>query len=137
MEYQPLHFIGEAIEAQFDEPPLYAKRPGCPNRFVWRGTVYEIVELLSEWQDYERRGRMAHNMRPAHAAAAASRGSWGVGRSYFRVRVATGQIFDLYYDRAPESSTVRAGSWLLYRELAALPENPGMPEGVTTPKIAN
>ncbi len=119
MEIKALHFIGEAIQAEFDRPPLLQKKPGCPNRFVWREETYRIVELLSEWHDYGRRGRMATNMRPTHIATASRRGSWGVGRDYFRVRTENGQIFDLYYDRAPKSINERKGGWFLYREMAA------------------
>ena len=115
---KPIHFIGEAIVVQFDEPPLFSKRPGCPDGFVWSGQTYRIVELLSEWSDYRRRGRMATNMRPEHAAAAEQRGSWGVGRTYFRVRTDSGRVFDLYYDRAPGKVGDRKGTWFLYREMA-------------------
>ena len=114
---KPLRFIGEAIEAQFDQSPVLAKKPGCPNRFTWRGETYRVVEKLSEWHDYGRKGRMASNMRPEHAATAEGRGSWGVGRDYFRVRVESGQMFELYYDRAPKGSKQRKGAWFLVAEL--------------------
>jgi hypothetical protein len=110
-------FIGEAIEVQFCEPPLYAKRPGCPDSFVWQGVRHRIVKLEREWHDHERRGRMARNMRPDHAAAAAARGSWGVGRVYFRVRTEENRVFDLYYDRAPGGGGRRRGGWYLFREI--------------------
>ncbi|MBI3359873.1 MAG: biotin--[acetyl-CoA-carboxylase] ligase [Chloroflexi bacterium] len=116
--YRPIRFIGEAIEVEFDRPPLLEKKPGCPNRFTWRGASYQIVEKLSEWHEYGRRGRMAHNMQPEHAAVAEVRGSWGVGRDYFRVRSEGGQIFELYYDRAPKGSDRRKGEWFLVSELA-------------------
>ncbi len=120
MSLTSTHFIAEPIEVQFDAAPLFEKQPGCPACFVWREQTYTIVELLEEWRDYRRKGRMASNMRPAHAEAAAARGSWGVGRIYFRVRVATDQIFELYYDRAPSSSKDGKGTWQLYRELIEL-----------------
>jgi len=60
---------------------------------------------------------MARNMTPVHASAAAERGSLGVGRFYFRVRVESGQVFDLYYDRHIKDVDDRLGHWLLYREL--------------------
>ncbi len=119
MNIKALHFIGEPIQVEFDQPPLLEKKPGCPDRFVWREETYRVVELLSEWHDYGRRGRMAANMRPTHIATASRRGSWGVGRDYFRVRTGTGQIFDLYYDRAPKSVDDRKGGWFLYREMSA------------------
>jgi hypothetical protein len=122
MGVKPLRFIGEPIQVQFDRPPVLEKKPGCPDRFVWRGETYRIVETLSEWHDYRRRGRMDRNMRPEHAATAARRGSWGVGRDYYRVRTATGQTFDLYYDRAPKGVKDRKGGWFLYREVTVSDE---------------
>lgn len=114
---KPMRFIGEAIEAQFDRPPALDKKPGCPDAFIWRGETYRVVEKLGEWHDYGRKGRMASNMRPEHAAAAERRGSWGVGRDYFRARVESGQVFEFYYDRAPKGSKRRKGAWFLVSEL--------------------
>ena len=118
MDAQSFRFIGEPIEVDFAQPPVFEKRPPCPAGFVWRDVTFQVAELLSEWRDYNRRGRMAANMRPEHAELAAERGSWGVGRFYFRVRTEAGLIFDLYYDRAPKGSANRKGAWFLFRELA-------------------
>ena len=120
MEAETLKFIGEPIEVHFDHSPALEKKPGCPDEFAWRGTAYRVVEKLSEWHDYRRRGRMARNMQPQHAAAAESHGSWGVGRDYFRVRAESGQVFDVYYDRAPGNVASRKGTWFLYREMSLL-----------------
>jgi hypothetical protein len=117
-EYLPIHFYDEAIEVSFHAPPQYEKSPSCPNRFIWNDKTYHIVESLSEWADFTRRGKMARNMRPAHAEVASTRGSLNVGRFYFRVRVDTDQIFDIYYDRAMKGVDKRKGEWFLYRELA-------------------
>ena len=119
MDFKPLHFIGEPVEVEFDRPPTLEKKPGCPDRFTWRGRTYAILEMLSEWHDYRRRGRMARNMRPTHTVVAAQRGSWGVGQDYFRVRTDSGQVFDLYYDRAPKDAGHRKGGWFLDKELQA------------------
>jgi len=73
--------------------------------------------MLAEWRDYTRRGRMARNMQPQHAAAAARRGSWGVGVFYYQVRTEDGRFFELYYDRSPKNVDARKGAWFLYREL--------------------
>ena len=113
----PLHFIDEPVEPIFDRPPTYDKKPPCPDGFVWQGQTYRIVAELESWNDYARKGRMAANMRPAHAEAAAQRGSWGVGRFFFRVRVASGRLFELYYDRAPKGSKQRKGAWFVRSEL--------------------
>ena len=92
-------------------------KPSCPSRFVWQGESYRVAAELSQWRDYSRRGRAARNMQPQHAAVAEHRGSWGVGRFYFRVRVSDGRIFELYYDRAPKGSDQRKGAWFLVSEL--------------------
>jgi hypothetical protein len=110
-------FIGEPITVEYDQPPLFAKKPDCPARFIWGEETLVIEENLQEWRDYQRRGRMAQNMRPANLKKAASRGSWGVGRYYFRVRVVDGRVFEIYYDRAPKSRNQRQGEWFLNREL--------------------
>lgn len=120
MEYKKLkvkHFIGEPIIVQFSTPPPHSKKPTCPDSFIWRGENYQIDSLVSEWRDFSRRGRMANNMQPQHAQAASKRGSWGVGRFFFEVLSQEGNLFRLYYDRAPKDAFDRSGSWFLLAEL--------------------
>lgn len=121
MDIQPeeSRFIGEEIEVHFDLPPAREKTPPCPDGFTWQGRAYRVAEKLAEWSDFSRRGRSARNMQPAHAAAASRRGSLGVGRFHFRVRVDTGQVFEIYYDREVKTADDRKGHWFLYRELSA------------------
>ena len=111
-----LHFYDELIKPVFAVAPTFEKSPPCPDAFIWREQTHPIVELLAEWHDYRRRGRMAENMRPSHAEAAAKHGSLGVGRFYFRVRVASGTIYDIYYARAPKSADDKKGHWFLFGE---------------------
>jgi hypothetical protein len=117
MTRNQISFIGEEVRASVVEGAGFEKRPVCPLGFVWRGETYVITECLKEWKDYTRRGKMSHNMRPTHLAAAAKRGSRGVGRHYFRVLTKGGRIFELYYDRAPRDTVDRGGSWHLVQEL--------------------
>ncbi|MBE7536085.1 MAG: hypothetical protein HS124_10205 [Anaerolineales bacterium] len=131
MEFTPLHFLDHPIEVIFDTPPALEKSPTCPNGFIWEGNTYRVIEMLSAWTDFKRRGKMARNMQPEHAAVASNRGSLNVGRFYFRVKVAldrlavelrddqveSTQIFDIYYDRAMKSVDDRKGQWVVYREL--------------------
>ena len=116
MDTVPAHFYDEEIQVEFDRPPAREKSPPCPNGFTWRGKAYRVSSVLSEWVNFERRGRMEANMQPAHASRAAIKGSWGVGRFFFRVSVEDGRIFDIYYDRAPDSVTDRKGHWVLLSE---------------------
>ncbi len=113
---EPIHFIDEPVEIIFNQPPVLEKKPPCPDGFIWHGERFIVTSLLSEWFETERKGRMAKNMRPEHAARAAVRGSWGVGRFFFRVEVEGGRIFELYYDRAPVDADRRKGSWFLLLE---------------------
>ena len=114
---KPTRFIGDEIDVVFDEPPLLEKKPGCPDGLVWKDETLRVQELLDQRSDFARRGRAALNMQPEHATRAASRGSWGVGRIYFRVRVEDGRLFELYYDRAPKDANHRKGAWFLRCEL--------------------
>lgn len=117
MNLEPVQFIGEQVEATFDTPPPLEKTPPCPDGFTWREEDFRVVELLSERRDFQRRGRMKRNMRPSHAAAASIKGSWGVGRFFFCVRVEGGRVFEIYYDREVKNVYQRKGSWFLYQEL--------------------
>jgi len=116
-ELIPIHFFDEIIEPIFKTHPTLEKSPDCPQGFIWNDTTFSITEMLSTWTDFKRRGRMARNMQPQHAAVASSRGSLNVGRFYFRVKTDTNQIFDIYYDRAMKNVDERKGQWLIYREM--------------------
>ena len=118
MNFQPVRFIDQPIKVVFDNPSVIQKSPTCPNRFIWEGEEFLIVETLNEWRDYSRHGRMARNMQPKHTEVASKRGSWGVGIFYFRVRTDSGKYFDIYYNRSPRNVDDRMGSWFLYREIS-------------------
>lgn len=125
----PIHFLDQPIQVNFRRPPEREKLPPCPDAFVWDAKSYSVVEVVSEWTDFTRRGRAARNMQPAHAAVAAGRGSLNVGRFFFRVRVDTGQLFDLCYDRAAKSVDERKGQWFIYRELESDQNAPPVKDG--------
>ena len=116
-DWVPIRFIAEEIEVQFDIPPVVTKKPDSPSRFIWREDSFKVVETISRWFTYERKGRLAKNMQPHNLRTAQRRGSWGVGRFYFRVRTMRDQVFDLYYDRASEEAGDRKGHWFLWREM--------------------
>ncbi|MCL4562986.1 MAG: DUF6504 family protein [Chloroflexi bacterium] len=116
MTHKPVRFIDEPIEVAFDRPTLLEKTPNCPDSIIWEGKVFRVSEMLASWVDYQRRGRMRRNMQPQHAEVAAQRGRGGVGRFFFQVRVNTGQIFEIYYDRSPKDVDDRKGAWVLVSE---------------------
>jgi hypothetical protein len=120
-------FYSEPIEALFDRPPVLEKRPGCPDGFVWRGDRHRIVAVLREWHAYAPRGASRDRALREHgrywvAAAEQRRGSWGVGRDYYRVTTDRRETFDIYYDRRPQGPAVKGG-WFLWRSV----ENPDEP----------
>ena len=110
-------FILYPITVAWDDPPLLKKKPRCPDRFTWLEREFTIVELLGEWRDYGRRGRMASNMRPGNSRRARRRGSRGVGRFYYRVRVRGGRVFELYFDRAAAGKNPAEEGWFISREI--------------------
>jgi hypothetical protein len=110
------HFIDTTITVMYQVEPLLEKKPRCPDAFEWDGQIFSIREQIMEWVDYTRRGRMARNMSDAHSKAASGKGSWGVGRFFFRVLTINNRCFDIYYDRAPKGLASRKGQWFIFRE---------------------
>jgi hypothetical protein len=115
-EISDSHFIDEPIEVLYATKPLLDKKPTCPDAFKWVENEFIVIEQVMEWVDYTRRGRMARNMSDAHSLAASGKGSWGVGRFYFRVKTSVNRTFDIYYDRAPKGIANRKGQWFVFRE---------------------
>jgi hypothetical protein len=116
-KFIPVQFVGEEIRAQFDVAPMLSKKPGPPCSFHWGQESFRVTETISQWFDYDRKGRMAKNMKDQNLRQAKRKGSWGVGRYYFRVRTDSDRVFDLYYDRAPKDASDREGHWFLWREM--------------------
>jgi hypothetical protein len=110
-------YIGETIAAGFEKPVLFTKKPDCPDNFFWRGETFGITELISEWQDFTRKGKNSRNMKDAHLERANIKGSLGVGRFYFRVLTNEGRMFDIYYDRSIKNTFETGGFWVLFQEL--------------------
>lgn len=116
-----MDFHADEIEVRFHKEPMLDKRPGLPAAFTWRGREYVIVELVKEWHDYRKRGKSKAFYKKERGSywvtSSQRRGSWGVGRDYYRVRTESGEVFDIYYDRAPKRRK-RKGQWILSRRLS-------------------
>jgi len=107
-------FVSEEIDVVFDKEFILEKKPSCPISFKWQGEIFYINELISSWSDYERKGKNARNMRNTHLTRARKKGSWGVGRFYFKVRDELGKIAVIYYDRSPKNVFDKKGRWILF-----------------------
>jgi hypothetical protein len=115
-----MEFYADEIEVRFDQEPVFEKKPGRPSAFAWRGHEYLVVEVLKEWHDYRKRGKsevLYERERGSYwVKKSQRRGSWGVGRDYYRVRTDGGEVFDIYYDRAPKGRD-GSGQWILSRQM--------------------
>lgn len=94
-------FITEPIAVEFDRPPPFVRRPHCPQRIIWRGQRLAVAELLQEWR----------RQTPSISNTLAR---MGVARIYFRVRLADGRVYDIYFDPIEAR-----GRWFVSRELTA------------------
>jgi hypothetical protein len=116
-----MEFFSDEIQVRFEREPTLEKKPGVPSAFIWRGREYVIVELIREWHDYRTRGKskaLYKRERGSYWVKKSQRqGSWGVGRDYYRVGTDSGEVFDIYYDRAPKGRVAK-GQWILYRRLS-------------------
>ncbi|MBU6998752.1 MAG: hypothetical protein HXS41_05470 [Theionarchaea archaeon] len=112
-------FYCEPITVTFNREPLLEKKTGPPSAFVWRETSYTIIAVLRTWHDYNQRGRLdfLYDEKRGNAPrmTLGKRGSWGVGRDYYRVETDSGEVFDLYYDRAPRKH--KKGEWILLKKV--------------------
>ena len=103
-------FIGESITPSFDDRAV-VRQLSTLHGFTWNGDFYPISAILRTWREsspprWRRRGKRA-------------RTRWHVstlGRDYFRVRVADGRVFELFYDRHLQNGRL-GGRWMLWREL--------------------
>jgi hypothetical protein len=107
------HFICEEINVVFDKEFFLEKNPPCPSSIIWRDEEISIHDLISSWDDFGRKGKQAKNMRSTHLERASLKGSWGVGRQYFKVNDEKGRIMVVYYDRAPKNVSDKKGRWVL------------------------
>ncbi len=107
------HFIDEVIQVALADGSFLERIPKCPTRIFWQDKWIRLVSLESAWDDLSRKGNNARNMREGHLERAKVRGSWGVGKFYFRFLGEDNQIYTIYYDRAPSDAENRKGTWVL------------------------
>lgn len=96
-------FVGERIEV------ATAGEVKQPVSLTWRKTEYTVAEVIASWFDWG-------------FSTATKQKDWRTRRhrNYFRLRMHSGEIFEIYLDRPPASAE---GEWVLYQIL----------EGVDTP----
>ena len=90
-------FIGEKITVDI------AGEVREPTGFHWRGREHRIAAVLVNWFDWG-------------FAAGSTQRNWRTRRhrNYFRIRTESGDIFEIYLDRATPHG---AGEWYLFQQL--------------------
>ncbi|MBI4267023.1 MAG: hypothetical protein HY668_01480 [Chloroflexi bacterium] len=78
-----------------------------PVAFSLDGRQYEISEIVDSWHDY------------GYGKAPLRRKRWWHRhhRTYYRVKTAGGQVFEIYHDRGTSLEQARRGKWFLYRRM--------------------
>jgi hypothetical protein len=93
-------FVGEKIDV------VTGGEVKQPVALTWRKQDYAVAEVISSWFDWG-------------FSAATKQKDWRTRRhrNYFRLRMASGEIFEIYLDRPPASAE---GEWVLYQVLDTL-----------------
>ena len=89
-------FISEPIRVEYDREKM------GPTSFVWRGTRYDVAEVVEAWQDWSVPD-YAHVHGWIHRRH----------RNYYVVRTTDDQVFELYLDRPPGRR-----DWVLLKQRA-------------------
>ncbi len=85
-------FISESIQPiadTFVTASMSIGEPGLPMRFLWRGTEYEVTNVLKKWK--------------TTGDCRNGSGEQYVRKHWFRVETAEGIEMELYFERQPRS----------------------------------
>ena len=88
------------VLAEVDARRVVLGAPLLPTRFVWRGTEYAVAEVLEEWKETG----------PCHHGS----GERYVRKHWFRLRMATGEVMKVYFERHARSPKQLKQRWWLY-----------------------
>ncbi len=97
-------FISEPItplKGAFDTQAMARGEPGLPRGFVWHGERHEIVERLEQWKQSAPEGG-----RPGNEVY--------LRRHCYRLRMASGQVWTVYFTRQPARGSRSRQRWFVY-----------------------
>ena len=98
-------FISEPIKPDtttFVTARMATGEPGLPMRFVWRGRMFQITEVLETWR---KTGPCRHGS-----------GERYVRRHFYKIRTDSGSIMTIYFDRQYRLRSQRTIRWWLLSE---------------------
>ena len=90
----------EPVMAAVDARRIVIGAPLLPTKFVWRGAEYTVAEVLEEWKETG----------PCHHGS----GERYVRKHWFRLRMASGEQFKVYFERHARSAKQMKQRWWLY-----------------------
>lgn len=78
-----------------------------PVSFQLDDREYTIADILESWHDY------------GFGKSSTGRKRWWQRhhRTYFRVKTAEGEVFEIYFDRGTKLEQVKRGMWFLSRQI--------------------
>ncbi len=80
--------------------PVVVGAPLLPAQFTWRGKAYRVAGVLEEWKETG----------PCHHGS----GERYVRKHWFRLRMASGEEMQVYFERHARSPKQRKHRWWLY-----------------------
>lgn len=96
-------FVSEPITPimeSMDTARMARGGPGLPMRFVWRGTEYEVAQVLETWRE----------LSPCHSGA----DERYVRKHWFKVVTSDNDTMRIYCERQPRTRQQRKKRWWLY-----------------------
>lgn len=96
-------FISEAIEpvaGSFDTGRMAAGEPGLPRGFIWRGKPFAVDAVLRTWRETG----------PCHHGSSEQY----VRKHWYEVRLTTGAVARLYFERQARSRSETRRRWWLF-----------------------
>jgi hypothetical protein len=103
--------ISEPLQAAggFDTSAMSAGEPGLPAAFGWRGRTWGIQGVRRKWKESTREGGRAT-------------GELYLRRHFYQLRMESGAIWTVYFERQPPRGRPRAPRWFLYTIDDAAPD---------------
>ena len=99
----PDRFISEAIRpvaGSQDTARMAVGEPGLPHAFVWRRQQFAVAEVLRSWRESG----------PCHHGS----GERYIRKHWYEVRLTTGAVATLYFERQPRTKAQAKRRWWLF-----------------------
>ena len=96
-------FVSESIKpvaGTFDTSAMAKGEPGLPARFLWREVEYRVTRVVDKWKE-------------TTPCKSGSKEKY-VRKHWYRVKMESGEIMNIYFERKPLPKGQRRTRWWLY-----------------------